>query len=81
MHFISYFDQVLSEVTRRRRFGLGADDLARLETEDALMRTWLDDSDARHKLEQEAEIAREAGRQSGTDEWKEARGETGDRCD
>lgn len=41
------------------------------------MQAWLDDSEARYVKEQEAAAELEAGRKSGTEEWKEARGETG----
>ncbi|KAF8582669.1 hypothetical protein K439DRAFT_1350761 [Ramaria rubella] len=64
-------DKALKAVTTRRRLGLPADVVQRLEKEDFDMLKWLeapDDNQDGERLE---------ARQSGNEEWKEARGEAG----
>jgi hypothetical protein len=66
------FFKVLKVVTTRRRLGLPGDVIQRLEREDETMRTWLKASD-----DEEEEQNNLQSRQSGTEDWKEARGEDG----
>lgn len=66
--------QALDAVTARRRFGLHPDELKRLEAEDAAEARWLT-SAASQAGDRQLE-----GRQSGTQEWIEQRGEGGEKA-
>ncbi|CAE6431862.1 unnamed protein product [Rhizoctonia solani] len=62
-----------AKITAARRRNRAASDLAQLEQEDKTEREWLAASDERANAPEKVEPARE----SGTQEWKEARGEAG----
>ncbi|KAG9101004.1 hypothetical protein FS749_011087 [Ceratobasidium sp. UAMH 11750] len=65
----------LAAITAARRRNLPQTKKTQLEAEDAVERTWLAASDQRAKQPKE-----EPSRISGTQEWKEARGEAGPSC-
>jgi len=65
-------EKALTSTTNRRRLGFPIDVLERLKEEDAKMKVWLLDSDAVKSDDSHLEA-----RQSGTEEWKKARGEAG----
>ncbi|KAF8677000.1 Transglutaminase/protease-like protein [Rhizoctonia solani] len=70
----------LAKITAARRRHRTPPELAQLEQEDKTEREWLAKSDQRARegeTEREAEAAAEPARESGTQEWKEARGEAG----
>ncbi|CAE6341204.1 unnamed protein product [Rhizoctonia solani] len=69
----------LAKITAARRRHRSAPDLAQLQREDETERAWLADSDerARRPEERTHEPEMEPARESGTQEWKEARGEAG----
>ncbi|KEP51002.1 transglutaminase-like protein [Rhizoctonia solani 123E] len=69
----------LARITAARRRHRSAPDLAQLQREDETERAWLAASDERaHRPEERAhEPEMEPARESGTQEWKEARGEAG----
>jgi len=64
--------KALDDVTRRRRFGLPPSELERLENEDQAEHLWLNRTHEQAPTQIDGQ-----GRQSGTDEWKQARGEDG----
>jgi peptide-N4-(N-acetyl-beta-glucosaminyl)asparagine amidase len=66
--------KILATITARRRFGFSDGTLDRLNAEDKAEMKWLAESQDRIK---EDDRVKEEGRKSGTEEWKEARGETG----
>ncbi|KAG9095748.1 Peptide-N(4)-(N-acetyl-beta- glucosaminyl)asparagine amidase [Ceratobasidium sp. 370] len=67
--------QELATITAARRRNLSQTKKTQLEAEDAIERAWLAASDQRAK-----QPKAEPSRISGTQEWKEARGETGPNC-
>ncbi|QRW18388.1 transglutaminase-like protein [Rhizoctonia solani] len=76
----TYYKQELAKITAARRRHRTPPELAQLEQEDKTEREWLAKSDQRARegeTEREAEAAAEPARESGTQEWKEARGEAG----
>ncbi|CUA70874.1 peptide-N4-(N-acetyl-beta-glucosaminyl)asparagineamidase [Rhizoctonia solani] len=66
----------LARITAARRRNRSSSDLTRLKEQDETERTWLAGSDQRAK-EPEQQKEAEPARESGTQEWKEARGEAG----
>jgi peptide-N4-(N-acetyl-beta-glucosaminyl)asparagine amidase len=70
--FLTANDKALKSVTTRRRLGLPADVVERLEQEDVAMHGWLHSPDSERETQGRLEA-----RQSGSEEWKEARGEAG----
>jgi peptide-N4-(N-acetyl-beta-glucosaminyl)asparagine amidase len=64
--------KALKAVTVRRRLGLPVDVIKRLEEEDGTMLKWLEAPDNEQGDDEHLEA-----RQSGNEEWKEARGEAG----
>lgn len=64
--------KALKSITRRRRMGLPPDVKTRLEQEDARMLEWLQSADSERGAQDQLEA-----RQSGNEDWKEARGEAG----
>lgn len=63
-------EQILERIRGRRRMGLSANELARLEREDERDRSWW-----KAPAAPEAEVL--DARKSGPQDWKEARGEAG----
>ncbi|KAG9047351.1 peptide-N4-(N-acetyl-beta- glucosaminyl)asparagine amidase [Tulasnella sp. UAMH 9824] len=66
--------QVLTDVTKRRRLGLPLSEVKRLEIEDQVEDKWLSEAEDRAKAPQAIDGQ---GRESGTAEWKQERGEDG----
>ncbi|KIO21154.1 hypothetical protein M407DRAFT_29211 [Tulasnella calospora MUT 4182] len=66
--------QVLTDVTKRRRLGLPSSEVKRLEIEDQVEAKWLSESEDRAKSPQAIDGQ---GRESGTADWKQERGEDG----
>jgi peptide-N4-(N-acetyl-beta-glucosaminyl)asparagine amidase len=72
----TYYKQEFAKITAARRRDRTPADLARLEKEDKVERDWLASSDERAR-EEETKKESEPARESGTQDWKEARGEAG----
>ncbi|CEL55867.1 peptide-N4-(N-acetyl-beta-glucosaminyl)asparagineamidase [Rhizoctonia solani AG-1 IB] len=66
-----------AKIRTARRRDRTPTDLARLEQEDKVERDWLANSDERAAREEETKKESEPARESGTQDWKEARGEAG----
>jgi len=65
-------EQILKSIRDRRRMGLPADELARLEREDGRDSNWWKATEAASPQAEALDA-----RKSGPQEWKEARGEAG----
>lgn len=75
--FCSHPQDLATSTVKLRRY-LNEEDKARLASMDEAQQRWIADEERRDREAEERDL-KGKGRESGTQEWKEARGEAGDK--